>query len=293
MKCIRYWLLFVATILTCQSLVAQEPLRITTYNIKFLPSILLHIKHYPPRRAKLIPKHLIADSAHIIVFQEAFDHRCIKMLKRKMKQDYPYWIGPANNQVDFHVSSGVLICSKVPISHLAEIDFKECDKEDCMARKGGLLIETEWQGQRLQVMGTHLEAGGTKEMKRGQYYEIEAMMAKHRKVGVPQLYCGDMNTHKGRGPLYDTMMAVWNVLDGEFDGELKYTSDHLLNDMGKYRPDDRNIIDFILYRPNGVMYRSIMREVKQYEEQWHRKHKDLSDHFAVQADIWLNKPATP
>jgi hypothetical protein len=142
----------------------SNELRIVTYNVKMLPRILVHLKHHPVKRAKLIPKKIIADSVHIVCFQEAFDGKSIRELKRLLKPSFPYIVGPANKRPGFKLSSGVIIFSKLPLTFVSQIDFIDCEKEDCAARKGALLVAAEWQGQPFQIMGTHAEAGGGSEI---------------------------------------------------------------------------------------------------------------------------------
>jgi len=266
-----------------QDMVPQKKeLTILSWNIKFLPRFLGHIKHYPMKRVPLIAQKLIDNQADIIVFQEAFDRSCNKKLKKLLTPYYPYCIGPANQKGGFKISSGVMIMSKLPLKELGTVDFKECEKEDCMARKGALLVETVFEGQRLQVLGTHLEAGGGRNLKTTQYVELAGLLDKFREDGVPQFACGDFNTSSADTVLYPRMLSILHAEDGSVTGELQYTSDHLLNDMDSYNPDDRDVIDYVLYRGNGVKV-SMTREVFRHLHRWSKKHQDLSDHFGVKA----------
>lgn len=256
-------------------------LRILSYNIKMLPRMLAHLKHHPIKRAKLIPQSILEDTVDIVVFQEAFDRKAIRILKKKLEQTYPYTVGPANSKrPSFKVSSGVWMISKFPIHELGTVDFKECEKEDCMARKGALLVEGTWNGKKIQVMGTHAEAGGSMDLKKGQFYEMQELVNKHKTESVPQFFCGDFNTRKGTA-LYDTLLAVFAAEDGPISSELQFTSDHLLNDMSHYNPKSRNVIDYVLYRGNGIQPKAIKREVRRYECAWDKTHCDLSDHMAI------------
>lgn len=259
----------------------EKELRVLSYNIQMLPRWIAHLKHGPVKRARLIPEKLIADNIDIIVFQEAFDKHCMRIISKQLAPHYPYTAGPANDKkCGIKLNSGVMIFSKTPLKTLDSIDFTECEKEDCFARKGALLVETEWNGQTLQIMGTHMEAGGTLVLKTGQYLEIVAMMRKHAKQGVPQLMAGDFNIRKGTD-IYTSMLATFEMEDGDLTGELQYTSDHLLNDMGGYNPESRKVIDFVFYKANGVKPSFMQREVKRYMQRWSPKNEDLSDHFSV------------
>jgi endonuclease/exonuclease/phosphatase family metal-dependent hydrolase len=255
-------------------------LRIVTYNVKMLPRILAHLKHHPVKRARLIPAKLIEDSVHIVCFQEAFDGKSIRELKRLLKPHFPYTVGPANKRPGFKLSSGVIIFSKLPLSFISEIDFIDCEKEDCAARKGALLVASSWQGQPFQIMGTHAEAGGDLKFKCGQLCEMRDMVQQYKKDSVPQFLLGDFNMKKGM-PVYDSLISIFGAEDGPLTGELQYTSDAKLNDMRRYNPDKRGQVDYILYKGNGVVPRRIEREVKRYQQNWDSKHKDLSDHFGV------------
>jgi len=256
-------------------------LRILSYNIQMLPRWIAHLGHGPVKRAKLIPEKLVADSIDIIVFQEAFDKHCMRIIRKQLAPYYPYVVGPANDRkVSIKLNSGVIMFSKVPLKFVDQVDFTECEKEDCFARKGALLAEADWHGKPIQIMGTHKEAGGSTTLKTGQYLEILGMIRRHTRPGVPQLLCGDFNIKKGTD-IYTAMVATFDMEDGPITGELQYTSDHLLNDMSHHDPDNRKIIDFIFYRGNGTKPQFIQREIKRYLQRWHKKHEDLSDHLAV------------
>ncbi len=260
---------------------SQQELRILSYNIKMLPRILAHLHHKPLQRAKLIPEIIAADSAQVIVFQEAFDRKAMKIIRRGLAATYPYVAGPANGKLpSFKLSSGVMMFSKLPVQVLGEVDFHDCEKEDCFARKGAILIQASWMGKPFQVMGTHMEAGGSMELKQGQYNEIEGLMRTYRKDSVPQFYCGDFNTRKNTA-IYDTMLHCFGAEDGPFCSDLQYTSDHMLSDMYPYSATHRRVVDFILCRNNSCRNVNVRREVRRYEACWGKNHCDLSDHFAV------------
>lgn len=272
---------------SCQNDSLNNSLTILSWNVKFLPRILAHIGHQPMKRVPLIAEKLITEQYDILVFQEAFDRSCNKKLIKLLKPIYPYVIGPANQKPGFKVSSGIMIMSKLKLKELGTIDFKECEKEDCMARKGALLVETIWKGITIQILGTHLEAGGSKELKTGQYTEIANLLDKYVQQGVPQFVAGDFNTHKESKDttLYNRLIRILKAEDGPLSGELQFTSDHALNDMDSYNPNRRSVIDFIFYRANGVPYSFMKREVIRYQQRWGKKNSDLSDHFAVKMTV--------
>ncbi len=256
-----------------------------TWNVEMLPRMFFFLHHKPVIRARIIPRHLLEDKPDVIVFQEAFDLKAVRILKRKMKKVYPYVIGPANRKaLGFKINSGVMIMSKLPMREIETIRYSNCAGDDCFARKGALLVEMEANGRKFQLLGTHMQAGGTKEIKSSQYQQAGDLLRRHTITGEPQVICGDFNTFQSDTSLYPLMIKNLEAENGPFTGALKYTSDHLVNDLcddlGK--PNcERDVIDYILYRSNGNPFKKVMRRVIEYLQPWHKKHKYLSDHNAV------------
>jgi len=237
------------------------------------------------KRARLIPEKIINDSIDIVVFQECFDVRSRRILKRNLKKTYPYKAGPANKILPvLFTNSGIVIYSKYPITDKWRFPYKWKEKEshDKFARKGCLMVEVQLpDGNKLQVLGTHLQAGGPDAIRHSQYKQLKNFIDKHRKENVPQLICGDFNTKKHDEINYQTMCGIISCEDGDISGDLCCTSDGYLNDMKDYDPNDRKVIDYIFYRANGAKPHQLKREVRQYTQRWSEEHKDLSDHNAV------------
>lgn len=262
---------------------SSREISIMTYNIKMLPrGANSFIHHFPLRRARLIPDKLIAEGVDVIVFQEAFDGVADRILRKKLKPAYPYCMGFKNRKViSYKRAGGVLIFSKYPMTELESIKYTQCKGIDCAGNKGALLVEVLHPAGRFQLFGTQMQAGGGKELKESQYAEAGALLKRHVQPGVLQFAAGDFNTKKANRELYDTLVRALDAQDGDITGELQYTSDHLLNDMDSYDPQKRNLIDYVFVRPNGVNILGTRRYVRKFEQTWHPKHKDLSDHFAM------------
>lgn len=272
----------------CSSSIAQnQPIKILSYNIQFLPRWIAHLNHKPMKRVPHLASELLKDSIDVLVLQEAFSKPCNKKLIQLLKPLYPYHIGPANEDKTAKLSSGVLILSRTPLTELGSIDFVDCEKEDCYARKGALLVQTQIQGIDWQILGTHMEAGGTRDLKRRQYLEIKGLLDLHKKEHITQLLCGDFNINRAKD-LYPLMVEELELSDSEPIGELKFSADHSLNDMNKIEPDHKSLIDYVFVRNAPQPNFTITREVMRYQANWHKKRRDLSDHFAILARIYLN-----
>ncbi len=261
---------------------AQGELRILSWNIKMLPRALAHLKHHPVRRARVIPELLLGDSIDVIWFQEAFDGRCNRILRKKLSPHFPYQTGPANSKSG-KLSSGVSMFSRYPMKLVGERAFATCEKEDCFALKGGLLSEVNKDGMAFRILGTHCEAGGDKALKISQYHELAELAGRYGTDSLPIFYVGDFNTRKTDTVLYPTLLKVLNASDRELRGELQCTSDNKNCDMGYTKSGSQKVIDYI-FEGNAVNpWRSSYREVRRYQSRWHKAHLDLSDHYAVYA----------
>ena len=261
----------------------KSELRLLSYNVKMLPRIFPHLKHYPVRRAKLIPKHILADSVDVVVFQEMFDAKARKHLVNGLKADLPYVIGPGKlRPKGYKKGSGVMIMSRYPFKFLEKIKYNDCKGiPDCRARKGVIIVEVNDGKRTYQIAGTHMQAGGGKELKMKQIEQAAALMRQFRKEGVPQFAVGDFNVRNSDTVLYPKLLKDFEANDGPFEGELIYTSDHKLNDLYKYNPNHRNTVDYILYKDNGVQPTQIKRVIRPYKQPYHKRHQDLSDHYGL------------
>ena len=263
----------------------KTELHILTYNIKFLPAILLNQHHHPIVRAKYIPQALFNDTVDIIIFEEAFDQTARRRLIRGLKKEFPYIAGPANKkQPSFKVCSGVFMASRYPMRMLGEVKYKDCIEADCMARKGGLISEvTLPNGKKIQIAGTHLQAPGEDSLKIHQLYQLKGLMDHYKTTGVPQLACGDFNACRTDKPLYDTMIHILHGLDGPITGEQQSSSDHQHNDMEHF-DNSQNLVDYLLYCSVPPPIETERRIIK-YQHPWGKKHKDLSDHYGVKMKL--------
>jgi endonuclease/exonuclease/phosphatase family metal-dependent hydrolase len=266
-----------------QDSTAAKAISIMTWNVKLLPRGAVFLHHHPVVRAKLIPAKLMEENADVIIFQEAYDGLSIRIIKRKIKATYPFCMGTKNRKaISYKRAGGIIMFSKYPMKELESIKYSQCKGYiDCSASKGAMIVEVDHPAGKIQVLGTHIQAGGTKEIKESQFNESGFLLKKYEKEGVPQFACGDFNTKRIDTILYPKLINALRCEDGEICTPLKYTSDHKLNDMDYYDPEKRHLIDYVFVRRNGVKPISTLRSVKQIQQQWDKKHKDLSDHFPV------------
>jgi endonuclease/exonuclease/phosphatase family metal-dependent hydrolase len=268
----------------------ETKLHILSWNIKMLPrQYNIVIKHHPLKRIKLISEQILSDSIDIVCFQELFDTKVNKRMKAELSKQFPYVVGPANEARSiFRLSSGVIFFSRYPIRKLETVEFSDCQEEDCVARKGALLIEAEVDGKKIQLLGTHMNAAGGEDVKIKQLVQIRTLIEKHSKSGIPQLICGDFNIKKTNGKLYQMMLDFFKANDGPILGAFQHTFDPKNNDMCAKEKEEPQLIDFIFFRSNETREaKESSREIRCYRKDWGKKNKDLSDHFALLMEVIL------
>lgn len=244
------------------------------------------------KRAKAIAEQLRNADYDVIVFQEAFLKKARKVIWEELKNAYPNQIGPGDKGF-IKTSNGLWILSKFEFLKTDNIEFKDCKVGDCMAKKGAYIIEIKKDGQLFQIVGTHLQAEeGEKcqKVRELQYQQIKTeFLDQNYQEGVPQLVIGDLNTDITDEKSYAKMLSSFGTEDGLVNsGTLCPASTWGAheNDMfknKKYRVPQ--LLDYILIRSNGMMIKSVERNLKIIRQLWKKEKHDLSDHYAIEAII--------
>ncbi|MBL4754140.1 MAG: sphingomyelin phosphodiesterase [Flavobacteriales bacterium] len=296
-KIIRFYLAFALVITFVSGTFAQragdvakaeKSLKVLTWNLHLLPSIVLG-KHQVPR-AKGIAEVLASSDYDVIVFQEAFHTKARKLIWKLLSQHYPYQYWPGNGGLT-RFSSGVWVISKLEIIREEKIGYSKCSPgtADCRARKGALFVQVEKGGMTFQIIGTHLQAkGGDKFqlVRNDQLQEVKNLIIdKYKQPGVPIIVMGDLNIAMAKKADYNKMLTILDVENGALSGENQFTSDKSTNDMYPSEEAKAKVIDYVLLNSMGAQLTSVRREVKVFRSDWSKNNKDLSDHYAVEAEI--------
>lgn len=277
---------------------AQDSLKILTWNVQMLPRFVN--SNGKAKRARAIVDQLRQRPYDVIAFQELFHARSRRIITKGLSEHYPHHTRVLNKKT-FSVKSngGVMLFSRHAIVESHEIRYKARMGFDRLSRKGAVLAELEVRGKKVQVAGTHLQAFGEQSILYSQYSQLsEELLKAHARTGVPQLVCGDFNTLKtvptqlpagisqdlvDRLPRYHYMLHTLDATDGNLSGEQQFTMDRPYNDLCRTRKEFRLLLDYVLLRPNGVSDLSIRRKVEIMRHQWDPLHRDLSDHFGLEA----------
>ncbi|HWB62732.1 MAG TPA: sphingomyelin phosphodiesterase [Chitinophagales bacterium] len=259
----------------------DKDLKVLSWNIYMLPRMV--VRKGKRERAHAIVENLKNSDFDIIVFEEAFLPAARKIITEGLGKLFPYQYGPVNNSPNIKTNGGVWVISKIKLKTIKTIQFKECATWDCLARKGAMLLEGQWNGKTFQIMGTHLQADQYQEIRYKQMDEIYSeLLAPYRRDGVPQLVCGDMNTEAEITERYCKMLDCFGAENGEISGVEKSTYDGTDNDIAQsYGVHTKTTYDYILVRNNGVKLRAIKRFVSVLK----KGKKQLSDHYGIVCEL--------
>jgi endonuclease/exonuclease/phosphatase family metal-dependent hydrolase len=284
----------IALLLIGTDLIAQDrrPIKILTWNIYMRPNSILWNGQF--RRAKAIGKLLQKEDYDIVLFQEAFGKISRKKLRKALDGLYAYEIEPKNNKKT--VNSGLSILSKYPIHRTEFIFFQHCAVSDCQSSKGAVFIELEMNGQVYQFINTHVQAEDGKKfalVRENQFKMIAGLLDSLQKPEVPQFILGDLNTAQKVTSEYNSMLSLLNTTDGVVripeDSELSVDTPATWgcenNDLIKNKLKSQTcLLDYALQRKTNYPFK-LRRELKTYTQQWSKKRKHLSDHYAISLTI--------
>jgi len=269
--------------------VTPSSLKILSWNIYMLPYISLFNSN--AKRAKVIADKLEYSDYQIIVFQEAFSSKCRDILAKRLAKEYPYQYGPANKSLyPFRTNSGLWVVSKIPLTQLGKIKFSISRGFDIIARKGAVLFQGDFHGSTFQLLTTHLQADNSHLIREKQCSEIkDHLLNQYFNPNIPQLICGDFNIDMNDHQNYQLMLKTLGANNGEISGDIKVTYDELNNTLARNAMGKKSLIDYILVR-NEKWIDHIERKVQTFYTKIGSRSSNLSDHYAMEANINFNTP---
>jgi phospholipase C len=266
-------------------------LKILTWNIQMLPGIVSKC-YNREARCKGIIHDLENTDYDIIVFQEVFSQQAYHLLYEGLKNEYPYQSGMSLKNHFLFAPNGVLIISRLPFKIVDYTFFNNCKGADFFSCKGALLIEAEKNGKRFQLVATHLQADNKdkdRRIRRQEYAEIyDRLLKPYACDNVPQFIAGDMNTPSIDTLGYHSMIRIYQCMDGNLSGDIKYTYDGKNNPLVIHA--DRSLqhqLDYILIRNNCCPMDFEKRQIIKFQYQWNSSFRDLSDHYALEGEFEL------
>lgn len=261
-----------------ESQLELDSLKLLSWNIYMLPPM-IGFKG-KKKRAKAIAKKLSESEYDVIVFSEAFNRHARKRIKEGIRESFPYFQGPAfRKKFSLKTSSGIWIASKHPMKEMGKIVFKrKSGFDNRMARKGALMVQIDKNGQKFDIIGTHMNNLGRLELRLHQLKQIkEELIDEYNQTDVPVIVAGDYNVYRYEEPgSVDSVVAVLEMDDYKLEGNTPYTYDYENNSLAYGKISDE--IDYVFYHPGELDVHEVKRIVPVIEKKWKKNRKHLSDH---------------
>ena len=259
-----------------------DTLKVLSWNIHMLPGTIYHATK-KVKRARLIVQELQKREDDVIVFQEAFQYRTRRILKKKLKGKFPYIYKPLNfSFFSFKTNGGVWVLSKLKLEKKAEIKFDSATGSSRWARKGAVLFEGYVGEDCFQLIGTHTNGGV---VNNSQFRQIrDGLLVPFGEKKVPQLICGDLNCPKSRSIAYLKMLEILGAKDLPTNGGFTY-SNH----------EKTDVIDYILLKSNAAEFEEWNKKIILIGNDWQvgkRKYPQtvgLSDHMPLESTYFFRK----
>jgi phospholipase C len=266
---------------TALAVPATDSLKVLSWNIYMLPPLVMFTGKR--KRADAIGDTLSKSGYDVLVLQEAFHHGARRRLTRKLKDVYPYRVGPVHRKLfSPKTSSGIWILSRHPMKKVAATKYRnKSGLDNKMARKGAAMVRVVKNHQPFHIVGTHLNAGGSLDLRASQVRQIrEDLIDKHHQPDVPLIIAGDFNIERTEKAGLDSMLCILEVSDYTLHGPFQYTVDGSMNDL---RPTEaKGFIDYVFVNPGAMKPLKLIRQIPLLEKRWSKKNKSLSDHNPVE-----------
>jgi len=263
----------------------RDHLKILTWNIYMLPYI--GVMNNNSTRAESIGETLFHLDYDIIVFEEAFYSNSRKLIKKELGNIYPYIYGPTNPEKNyFETSSGVWVLSKLPLKFIKSIIYNKSKSYDAIANKGAVMLEGNFNGKLFQLFATHLQADEYSIIREQQMDQLKKELINPFKVKeVPQIICGDFNVNAQDTSEYNNMVSKLNVSNDWHFSMNNISFDEINNKLAATDKPSPKTLDYV-FIGNDFLRIKINRALKKFMGiDSDGKQIDLSDHYALEADI--------
>ncbi|HZH68778.1 MAG TPA: sphingomyelin phosphodiesterase [Chitinophagales bacterium] len=271
------------------NIVEVDSLKLLAWNIYMLPPMVGFTGKV--KRARAIAESLSSSDYDVLVFSEAFNRRARKRIREGLEHKYPYFIGPAFRKKNSLItSSGVWIVSKYPIEQIAKIKFKrKSGVDNKMARKGALMVQVNKNGQKFNVIGTHMNSKGSLALRLDQLRQIkDELIDQYAEENIPVIVAGDYNILRYNEPgSVDSIVKVLEMEDYQLSGKTRYTYDYRTNHLAIGKTKDE--LDYVFFKPGNLEVRKVERVIPTIERLWKRGHKHLSDHNPVKFILYYER----
>jgi endonuclease/exonuclease/phosphatase family metal-dependent hydrolase len=276
-------------------------LKILTWNIWMMPSW----AHQSPKneaRARAIGQELAKLDFDIIVFIKAFDAAARGVLRDELGARFPHRYGPLSfNGSVFKINGGVYVFSRVPLTVVKEIQWRDSKGAESMSRKGAMLLRGETQGRKFQLIGLHMQGESApgdhnQGIRNKQIAQLASeLVTTTSDPNVPLFICGDFNTQRrshtdpfAESAAYSAMLERLGATNrpdfGETLDDRRVHNDLATDDTGRLAE-----LDYILVRNAGQAITGKWHVLKLRRQGWDGPsgRRDLAYRYAVCCELTL------
>ncbi len=264
---------------------SQDTLKVTTWNVFLRPAIMADQQM---KRVDSISAWLQQSNSDILVLQEVFHRRARKKLIASLEGTFPYHFGPGKGGL-IKTNSGVMIFCRDTITNTVIKRFRYATGSDQLAYKSGVSGEIEFKDKRVQIVGTHLQAGdGDKrhKIRMSQQKTLQSMLKDNSDSSYVQILAGDFNT-KRSSYYYGQMLEILDSKTVDPSSDLRYSANNSKNPLFKTNGKPE-LIDFVLLQQQSKAKISQIQIVSP-QALWSQKTKFLSDHNAIIATFIIEQ----
>jgi endonuclease/exonuclease/phosphatase family metal-dependent hydrolase len=268
------------------SIAHAESLKILSWNVYLVPWP-IH-RTLQDERAHAMADQLLVSNYDAIFFQEIFLEKHKDLLWQKLKNKFPNESGLFKGSGLHLVGSGLWAISKYPLKVIDHVYFTDCEGSDCVASKGGVLIELQLPNRKIQVLNTHLQAWAGEEnskIRRSQLAQLKVMLDKNKQENILQVAVGDMNVEAADAFHYRDLLTILGLQDGLLTSLLQFSAgkDNFWRDDGRQGQEKDKLIDYILLASSPPV--QIKRSIVKRTSRMGKDTVDLSDHYGVEASL--------
>lgn len=195
--------------------IAPETLQVMTYNV-FLRPEPVSFGDETRCRARRIGSWLADSELDFVALTETFQPDDVRTLSSLSKNRFPHQVLRQPQGGALGISGGLSLLSRWPIESTRTIRYDECSGtfSDCVAAKGALhAVVRVSQNERVNVVATHLDAGGSASDRTARAAQIEQLRTFLDEVDQelgPTIVLGDFNIDalNGDGEYEEMMLAL-------------------------------------------------------------------------------------
>jgi endonuclease/exonuclease/phosphatase family metal-dependent hydrolase len=274
-------------------------LKILAWNIWMMPAWTFQSPSNVPR-ARAICEELAKLDFDIVCFIKAFDASARRELRDKLGALYPHRYGPLNfNGSIFKINGGVYIFSRIPLTLVREIQWRNSAGSESHSRKGAMLLRGELGASPFELIALHMQGESTRDIRNQDIRNRQIAQLAAELVdttsdpAVPLFICGDFNTARrtdddplAESPDYLRMMERLGTTTGR-DFRVTLDDNPAHNDLAADRFGRVAELDYVLVRANGHKVTGKWHTLHLRRQGWDGANgrKDLAYRYAVCSEL--------